>query len=313
MAKSPGNANAANQSARHGGDCDDLPQDRLLARGATLSVAESRRKEDEMHLTRRQWFVAAGGMTIPSIGKAKGGLFHATTINHLSLTVPDVKAAGDYYARVFGMRIIRDMGDRGQMKGLKRNYLALFQGERPGLNHFSPGVDGLDEAGAGAILKANGYEPFERAPNIWACLDPDGIQNHLSETMRREDQVAEAYRRNPNPDSILHAIDVNHLALQVSDIGRSVEWYQRLMGLNVISRSSTSAFLGLGDNFLALFRRPEGGSADHFCFSIEDYEPEAVMAKLAKHGIESRRREDRVYFKDLNGLTVQVSDESHQP
>lgn len=266
-----------------------------------------------MYVTRRQWLAAAGGLAAASVGKAEQGLFHATTINHLSLTVPDVKSAGEYYARVFGMRLINDMGDRGQMKGLKRNYLALFQGEQPGLNHFSPGVDGLDEAGAGAVLKANGYEPFERARNIWACLDPDGIQNHLSETMRREDQVADAYRKDPTPGSILHAIDVNHLALQVSDVDKSVEWYQGLMGLNVIRRTSTSAFLGLGDNFLALFERPEGGAVDHFCFSVEDYEPESVMAKLAKHGIKSTRREDRVYFEDLNGLTVQVSGESHQP
>lgn len=266
-----------------------------------------------MNVTRRQWFAAAGGILLPSIGKAREGLFQATTINHISLTVPDVKAAGEYYARVFGMRVIRDMGDRGQMKGLKRNYLALFKGARPSLNHFSPGVDGLDEARAGAILKANGYEPFERAPDIWACLDPDGIQNHLSMKMRREDQVAEAYRRNPKPDSILHAIDVNHLALQVSDVDQSVKWYQQLMGLSVIRWTRTSAFLGLGDNFLALFQRPEGGAVDHFCFSVEDYEPDSVMARLAEHGIRSTRREDRVYFKDLNGLTVQVSAEDHQP
>ena len=266
-----------------------------------------------MQVTRRDWLAAAAGLALAPAGRAEQGLFRAVTINHLSLTVPDVKAAGEYYARVFGMRVIRDMGDRGQMKGLKRNYLALFKGDGPGLNHFSPGVDGLDEAGAGAILEAHGYAPFERAPNIWACLDPDGIQNHLSETMRREDQVSEAFRKNPNPDSILHAVDVNHLALRVSDVGRSVDWYQRLMGLDVISRASTSAFLGLGDNFLALFQRSRGGEADHFCFSVEDYEPETVMAKLARHGIESIRREDRVYFEDLNGLTVQVSGVGHQP
>ena len=266
-----------------------------------------------MQTTRRQWLAAAGTLLASSELDAREGLFHATSINHLALTVPDVKSAGDYYYRVLGMRVIRDMGERGQMRGLKRNYLALFQGEQPSLNHFSPGVDGLDEAGAGAILKKHGYDPFERAPNIWACLDPDGNQNHLSETMRREDQVAEAYRKEPRPGSILHAVDVNHVALRVSDIGRSVEWYQALMGLNLISRSATSAFLGLGGNFLALFRRPAGGGVDHFCFSVEDYEPDAVRAKLASHGIESTRREDRIYFKDLNGLTVQVSDESHLP
>ena len=138
-----------------------------------------------MQINRREW-LASMGLAIAADLKASEGLFHATTINHLSLTVPDVEKAGEFYAKVFGMRVINDMGARGRMLGLRRNYLALFRGDKAGLNHFSPGVDGLDEAGAGAILKANGYEPFERARNIWACLDPDGTQLHLSETMRRK-------------------------------------------------------------------------------------------------------------------------------
>lgn len=265
-----------------------------------------------MQTSRREW-LAAMGLTMAADLTASEGLFHATSINHLSLTVPDVVKAAEFYTKVFGMRVINDMGARGRMLGLRRNYLALFRGDKAGLNHFSPGVDGLDEAGAGAILKANGYEPFERAPNIWACLDPDGTQLHLSETMRREDEVSAAYHKDPNPNSILRGVDVNHVALRVSDVGRSVEWYQKLIGLNIMSRGATSAFLGLGENFLALFRRPEGGGADHFCFSVEDYEPDSVMAKLAAHGIDSRRRENRVYFSDLNGLTVQASAASHQP
>ncbi len=268
-----------------------------------------------MRLNRRQWLAAAagaGGLCASRL-HAAGGLFHATSINHLALTVPDVKRAAEFYARVLGMRVISDKGERGRMLGLQRNYFALFKGDEPGLNHFSPGVDGLDEAAVGAVLKKHGYEPFERAPNIWACLDPDGNQNHLSETMRREDEVSEAYRRDPHPDSILHAVDVNHLALRVSDVQRSVDWYQKLMGLSVLRPGATSSFLGLGDNFLALFQRRGGGGADHFCFSIEDYEPDSVTAKLAKEGIAATRRENRIYFKDLDGLTVQVSAESHQP
>jgi catechol 2,3-dioxygenase-like lactoylglutathione lyase family enzyme len=231
----------------------------------------------------------------------------------MSLTVPDVAAAASFYSNLLGSRVINDMGERGQMQGLQRNYLALFKGDKAGLNHFSPGVDGLDEPGAGAILAKHGYEPFERAPNIWASLDPDGIQNHLSETMRREDQVAAALAKDPDPDSILRGIDVNHLALRVSDIGRSIDWYQKLMGLPLVSRSANNAFLGLGENFLALFKSDAPGGAHHFCFSIEDYEPEKVIAKLAKHNIRARREADRVYFPDLNGLTVQVAEEGHQP
>lgn len=266
-----------------------------------------------MQTTRREWLGAVAGLLAADKLAGSGGLFHAKSLNHLSLTVPDVAKAAEYYARLLGTRMIRDMGERGQMRGLRRNYLALFQGEQAGLNHFSPGVDGHDEAGAGAVLKQHGYDPFERAPKIWACLDPDGIQHHLSETMRREDQVAEAYRKDPEPDSVLHGVDVNHVALRVSDVGRSVEWYQELMGLPLISRSANNAFLGLGGNFLALFRSSAPGGADHFCFSVEDYEPARVIARLARHGIDARQREDRVYFEDLNGLTVQVSEEGHQP
>ena len=266
-----------------------------------------------MKATRRRFLSAAAGFAAAGNLKADAGLFHAVSLNHLSLTVPDVKKAGEYYAGLLGARIFRDMGERGRMLGLQRNYLALFQGDEPGLNHFSPGVDSHDESGAGDILKRRGYEPFERAPNIWACLDPDGIQHHLSETMRREDQVAEALRKDPNPDSILHAVDVNHVALRVSDVGRSVDWYQGLMGLPLIQRSGNSAFLGLGGNFLALFQSGNPGGAAHFCFSVDDYEPQRVTAKLAAHGIQARRRADRLYFEDLNGLTVQVCAEGHQP
>ena len=266
-----------------------------------------------MKATRRRFLSAAAGFAAAGNLKAAAGLFHAASLNHLSLTVPDVKKAGEYYAGLLGARVFRDMGERGRMLGLQRNYLALFQGDEPGLNHFSPGVDGHDESGAGDILKRRGYEPFERAPNIWACLDPDGIQHHLSETMRREDQVAEALRKDPNPDSILHAVDVNHVALRVSDVGRSVDWYQGLMGLPLIQRSGNSAFLGLGGNFLALFQSGNPGGAAHFCFSVDDYEPQRVTAKLAAHGIQARRRADRLYFEDLNGLTVQVCAEGHQP
>jgi len=266
-----------------------------------------------MNTTRREWLAAAGGFAFAASAQANEGVFHATSINHMSLTVPDVAAAADFYGKLLGSRVIQDMGERGQMRGLQRNYLALFKGDEAGLNHFSPGVDGLDEPGAGAILKKHGYEPFNRTPTIWACLDPDGTQNHLSETMRREDEVAAALEKDPNPDSILRGIDVNHIALRVSDVGRSVDWYQKLLGLPLISQGANTAFLGLGDNFLALFKSDNPGGAAHFCFSVDDYEPEKVIAKLAKHDIKARREQDRVYFPDVNGLTVQVSEEGHQP
>ena len=113
-----------------------------------------------MQTTRREWLAVTGGLAYAAKLKADSGLFHATSLNHISLTVPDVKSAAEFYARVLGTRVIQDMGDRGQMRGLKRNYLALFKGDEAGLNHFSPGVDGLDEAGAGCLCPTSHDQGF---------------------------------------------------------------------------------------------------------------------------------------------------------
>ena len=60
------------------------------------------------------------------------------------------------------------------------------------------------------------------------------------------------------------------------------------------------------DNFVALFRGKEPG-IDHYCYTIDDYDPGAVVARLEDAGFSPRRRENRVYFDDPDGLTVQLS------
>ena len=83
-----------------------------------------------MQTTRREWLATAGGLAFAGRLKAVEGLFHATSLNHISLTVPDVKSAADFYSRVLGTRIIQDMGSRGQMRGLKRKLSRAVPGRR---------------------------------------------------------------------------------------------------------------------------------------------------------------------------------------
>ena len=264
-------------------------------------------------LNRRELLAGLGGLAATvTQARASESLFRATTINHMSLTVPDLEKAYEFYREMLGMRIFRK-SERAYFLGLKRNYLALFKGDQADLNHFSPGIENYDGARAGKLLQEKGYEPFERAPNIWACMDPDGIQNHASGTEHREDQVAEAYKKDPKPDSVFQAVDVNHVALRVTDVDRSREFYQNLFGVGVISLSERSCFLRFGDNFLALFQGTQGGGVDHFCFSIEDYEAGRVVAVLEQKGFKPRRTQNRVYFKDPHGLTVQLSAAGHRP
>ncbi len=100
---------------------------------------------------------------------------------------------------------------------------------------------------------------------------------------------------------------LNHLALRVTDVARSRDFYVEHFGLEVLEEYLPhNCFLGCGDNFLALFRSTTAGM-DHFCVTIDDYDPAEALERLKHAGLESHRVEDRVYFKDPDGLEGQVS------
>jgi len=80
------------------------------------------------------------------------------------------------------------------------------------------------------------------------------------------------------------AIGINHVALEVEDLDRSLEFYGRLFELRFRSRSAGAAFVDLGDQFLALMRG-RSGPADatrHFGLVVDD--KEAVRASVGKTG-----------------------------
>ena len=77
--------------------------------------------------------------------------------------------------------------------------------------------------------------------------------------------------------------------------------------MQVTSESDLNCFMSCGpDNFVALFSSDEP-EMDHYCYSIDGYDPAEAMRKLETAGLSPRRRQDRVYFEDPDGLTVQVS------
>ena len=101
------------------------------------------------------------------------------------------------------------------------------------------------------------------------------------------------------------AIGINHVALEVEDLDRSLEFYGRLFELRFRGRSAGAAFVDLGDQFLALMRG-RSGPADatrHFGLVVDDRE--AVRQALTAAGAEilPGRRLD---FLDPDGNQVEV-------
>ncbi|MCC6857963.1 MAG: VOC family protein [Bryobacterales bacterium] len=112
--------------------------------------------------------------------------------------------------------------------------------------------------------------------------------------------------------STFKGVGLNHIAVRVADIPRSREFYQKHLGLPLISQSETSCFLRLGDEFLTFFRNERPG-LDHYCIAIENFQPDAVMSTLQRQGLKPRRPAgtDRIYFPDPDGLEVQLSSADH--
>lgn len=108
------------------------------------------------------------------------------------------------------------------------------------------------------------------------------------------------------------ALGLNHIALSVTDVPRAREFYKQHLGMKVLSESQHNCFLGCGEHFVALFRSPQPG-LDHYCYSIKDYDPDKVVEKLKSAGLKPRRHDNRVYFDDPDGITVQVAGSDHRP
>ena len=102
---------------------------------------------------------------------------------------------------------------------------------------------------------------------------------------------------------------LNHLALDVTDVARSRDWYQKHLGLKVLREGAHNCFLSTGDDFLALFKSSKPGM-NHFCFTWPGKTADEAVRRIEAAGMKARRVENRVYFKDPDGLTVQVAEEN---
>ena len=105
------------------------------------------------------------------------------------------------------------------------------------------------------------------------------------------------------------ATGLNHIALNVASVPKSRDWYKKHLGLKVVRESGEeNCFLGGGGNdfFLTLFRGDKPG-LNHYCYTIREYNADKAEEKLKAADLKPRREGGRLYFPDIDGITVQVA------
>jgi len=101
----------------------------------------------------------------------------------------------------------------------------------------------------------------------------------------------------------------------VPNVQKSVEFYQSVFGLPLLTRQDPGTNLSTGSSFLGIYPAQAGattGSINHICFGMENFDADAVLRQLTERGIKGniRLRGDtkELYFTDPDGIRVQLQD-----
>ncbi|HEY3728135.1 MAG TPA: VOC family protein [Solirubrobacteraceae bacterium] len=108
----------------------------------------------------------------------------------------------------------------------------------------------------------------------------------------------------------VRAIGINHIAFEVDDLDRALEWYGRYFEFTLRGRRATMAWIDLGDQFLALSQASrdnlsEADRARHVGFVVED--KEALRAAL-KSGGEDVAASGSLRVRDPSGNQLEIVD-----
>ncbi len=103
------------------------------------------------------------------------------------------------------------------------------------------------------------------------------------------------------------ATGLHHIALDVTDVPRSRDFYAQHLGLRVTNGDDKALFMGAGGGFVLALFRAEKPQLNHYCYGIKNFETASAVAKLRAAGINPRETGGRVYFPDPDGLEVQIA------
>ena len=133
---------------------------------------------------------------------------------------------------------------------------------------------------------------------------------------------ATASAQTPQPTAVAQGKTLNHISIAVTDVGKSADFYSRLLGLKVVSRPGNGGInLGLSDGFLGLYKLPNPGTPHHFCIGVDNYDPDKIAARLQAMGLKASVDRnpanrtsggDQLYFSDPDGTRVQLSANGYQ-
>ena len=105
--------------------------------------------------------------------------------------------------------------------------------------------------------------------------------------------------------------DIDHISIHVSDLQRSVDFYQRTFDFSVKSQEPSRGIIRLGTPTKMLVSLNHGapaGIVDHFAIGVPRISNEAAQGYLKARGLTPLQGDYAgVHVKDPDGINVQIS------
>ena len=103
--------------------------------------------------------------------------------------------------------------------------------------------------------------------------------------------------------------NIDHVSIQVTDLQRSIAFYQKMFGFSVINQDQPLGIVRLGTNkvLVSLNRQSPAGIVDHFAIGIPQFSKESAARYLQQRGaIALDDPYAGLHVKDPDGINVQI-------
>jgi catechol 2,3-dioxygenase-like lactoylglutathione lyase family enzyme len=110
-------------------------------------------------------------------------------------------------------------------------------------------------------------------------------------------------------ESAFKATTIDHISIQVSDLPRSIAFYQNVFGLHLVSEDKPNEIVRLGQTRtrVSLHHKSPTALVDHFAIGVEPFNKEAMTRHLKQHGLTPEENIDAgFHVKDPEGIRVQI-------
>jgi catechol 2,3-dioxygenase-like lactoylglutathione lyase family enzyme len=102
---------------------------------------------------------------------------------------------------------------------------------------------------------------------------------------------------------------IDHISIQVTDLPRSISFYQKIFGLSILGEDKPNEIVRMGTTrvIVSLHHKPPTGIVDHYAIAIDGFDREAVTRALKQQGLTAEENLDYgFYVRDPEGIPVQI-------